>query len=191
VDYKLVKHRDEIFSKCPCMIDKDLEFVNAFSVYLKGEKTGSKYNDYINVCDMMGINDARKEIDKMIILDFLIRNTDRHVGNFGILRNSQTLKWERIAPVFDNGNSLWYNAQGVQFINADSKSDSRSFTGDNKDNVALVGNTGWFNNKKLDNFGQIMADAFKLNKKMENERIDKIISEFERNVAALDRLLKF
>jgi hypothetical protein len=189
VNYKIVKHDNEIFSNCPCMIDKDLEFVNAFGVFLKGEKTGSKYNDYLNACGMMGINNAREEIDKMIILDFLIRNTDRHVGNFGILRNSQTLKWEKIAPVFDNGNSLWHNAQGVQFIRADSKCDSRSFTSDNKDNVALVGDPGWFDKSKLNNFGQIITDTFKLNKNMENERIDKIVSEFGKNVAALDKIL--
>jgi hypothetical protein len=189
VDYKIIEHDNEIFSKCPCMIDKDLEFVNAFSVFLKGEKTGSKYNDYLNACGMMGIKNSREEIDKMIILDFLIRNTDRHVGNFGILRNSQTLKWEKIAPLFDNGNSLWYNAQGVQFINADSKCDSRSFTGDNKDNVALVGDTGWFDKNKLNNFGQIIGNVFKLNKNMENKRIDKIINEFGRNIATLDKIL--
>jgi hypothetical protein len=172
------------------MIDKNVEFVNAFSVYLEGEKTGDKYNDYLNACAKMGIDNAKEEVDKMIILDYLIRNTDRHVGNFGVLRNSQTLKWEKIAPVFDNGNSLWHNAQGVQFINANSKSECRSFTGENEKNVLLTGGTDWFNKNKLKDVDKIITDAFKFNKNIENERINKIISEFQKRVGNLDLVLE-
>jgi hypothetical protein len=168
------------------MIDKNVEFINAFSVYLEGEKTGDKYNDYLNACSKMGIENAREDTDKMIILDYLIRNTDRHVGNFGVLRNSQTLKWERIAPVFDNGNSLWHNAQGVQFINGNSKSECRSFAGENEKNILLVGGTGWYVKNKLNDVDKIIFGAFKSNKNIESERVDKIIGEFQKRVRNLD-----
>jgi hypothetical protein len=190
VNYELKKHNNEIYSKCACMIDKNLEFVNAFSVYLEGEKTGDKYNDYLNACAKMGISGAREEVDKMIILDYLIRNTDRHVGNFGVLRNSETLKWVKIAPVFDNGNSLWHNAQGVRFINADSKSECRSFTGENERNVLLAGDVGWYDKNKLNDTEKIITGAFKLNKNIENERIDKIIGEFKKRANNLDIVLE-
>ena len=42
----------------------------------------------------------------MYILDFLIMNEDRHLNNFGIIRDVNTLKWLDIAPIFDNGQSL-------------------------------------------------------------------------------------
>ena len=48
----------------------------------------------------------------MYILDFLIMNEDRHLNNFGIIRNVNTLEWIDIAPIFDNGQSLnipYYN----------------------------------------------------------------------------------
>jgi len=189
VEYQVRKLNDIAYSRCECMIDTQLEFINAFSVYIEGNNTGSRYNDYINACSKMGLNNAREEIDKMIILDYLIGNTDRHVGNFGILRNSETLKYEKIAPIFDNGNSFWYNAQGIQFISAESKSKSRSFTDDNAINVSLVGNVGWFDITKLNNFENVITGILKGNKHMEEARIEKISSEFGKRVINLDRLL--
>jgi hypothetical protein len=186
VNYELIKHDDVYYCKCGCMIDKNLEFVNAFIVSLEIENTGDKYNDYLGACSKMGINNAREEVDKMIVIDYLIRNTDRHVGNFGVLRNSETLKWEKIAPIFDNGNSLWYNAQGIQFINADSKSECRSFTGENEKNILLVGDIGWYNKNKLNDVDKVISDILKNNKYIENERIDKIIGEFKKRVNNLD-----
>lgn len=42
----------------------------------------------------------------MYILDYLIMNEDRHLNNFGIIRDVNTLKWLDVAPIFDNGMSL-------------------------------------------------------------------------------------
>ena len=42
----------------------------------------------------------------MYILDFLIMNEDRHLNNFGIIRDVNTLKWLDVAPIFDNGMAL-------------------------------------------------------------------------------------
>lgn len=56
------------------------------------------------------INRFRKDIDKMIIFDFVIGNYDRHLNNFGVLLNT-TLKYAecKFAPLFDNGSSLLAN----------------------------------------------------------------------------------
>lgn len=53
-----------------------------------------------------GIKDARKKIENMYVLDFLMMNEDRHLNNFGIVRDVNTLKWLDVAPIFDNGQSL-------------------------------------------------------------------------------------
>lgn len=45
----------------------------------------------------------------MMVFDALIYNTDRHLTNFGILRNSRTGAYLAMAPVFDNGRSLFFN----------------------------------------------------------------------------------
>ena len=33
-------------------------------------------------------------------------NEDRHLNNFGIIRDINTLKWIDVAAIFDNGQSL-------------------------------------------------------------------------------------
>lgn len=45
----------------------------------------------------------------MMVFDALIFNTDRHLTNFGILRQSRTGELLGMAPVFDNGRSLFFN----------------------------------------------------------------------------------
>lgn len=45
----------------------------------------------------------------MMVFDALIYNTDRHLTNFGVLRNSLTGELLGTAPMFDNGRSLFFN----------------------------------------------------------------------------------
>ena len=46
------------------------------------------------------------KIENMYIVDYLIMNEDRHLNNFGIIRDVNTLKWLDVCPIFDNGQSL-------------------------------------------------------------------------------------
>ena len=47
------------------------------------------------------------DLDYMLFMDFIISNTDRHWNNFGIIRDAETLKFKRLAPIFDSGNSFF------------------------------------------------------------------------------------
>jgi hypothetical protein len=189
VDYQLRNHEGEIYSKCPCMINKDFEFVNSFIVFLHWDRNVDKYKNYVSICEKMGINNAREEVDKMIVMDCLIRNTDRNSGNYGILRNPDTLKWIKIAPVFDNGNSLWYNSQVINNIGMGTKSECRSFAGKNEKNIELIGDASCFDKNKLKGMDEEIKKIFKLNKSMEPERIDKIAECFNKRVNDFDMLL--
>ena len=64
------------------------------------------YEEYIKILENHNIKDARIKMEDMYILDFLIMNEDRHLNNFGIIRDVNTLKWLDVAPIFDNGQSL-------------------------------------------------------------------------------------
>jgi hypothetical protein len=171
------------------MVDKKLEFINSFSVYLHGDKDTDKYKNYIAICENNGIKNARADIDKMIVLDYLIRNTDRNSGNYGVLRDADTLQWVKIAPLFDNGNSLWYNTHTVNNIGAALKSECRSFTGENEKNIQLVGDMSWFNKKSLKGIDKEIINIFSLNKNIETERAQKIASSFVDRVHKIDKLL--
>lgn len=108
VDYTLDIYKDVVVSKCPCFINKDTEFItcNQIRKNMKRHNTKKDYEEYIKVLEENGIENAREELENMYILDFLIMNEDRHLNNFGIIRDVNTLKWVSVAPIFDNGQSL-------------------------------------------------------------------------------------
>ena len=108
VEYTLTTYKDTVLSKCPCFITKDTELVTCYQIRNDMKRCDSvdDYEEYITKLSDEGIEDARIKIENMYILDFLIMNEDRHLNNFGIIRDVNTLKWVDVAPIFDNGQSL-------------------------------------------------------------------------------------
>ena len=41
--------------------------------------------------------------------DYLLSNTDRHMNNISVMRNPDTLEILGFAPIYDSGNSMFYN----------------------------------------------------------------------------------
>ena len=81
------------------------------------------YNHYLNCCNKLGIPDVNASLDRMLAFDYLISNSDRHFGNFGAVRNAETLEWIGSAPLFDNGTSLWCGTVNA-FINPEADTES-------------------------------------------------------------------
>ena len=104
VNYTVDIYKDTVVSKCPCFITKDTEYVTCHQIL--NECSKKDYETYINILENKGIKDARIKLENMFILDFLIMNEDRHLNNFGVIRDVNTLKWLDVAPIFDNGQSL-------------------------------------------------------------------------------------
>lgn len=96
---------DKVVSKCECFIDKDTELVPASQILNNCHKNNA-YEEYIEILESHGINNVREKLEDMFILDYIMMNEDRHLNNFGIIRNINTLKWLDVAPIFDNGQSL-------------------------------------------------------------------------------------
>ena len=103
--YTIDIYKDMAVSKCPCFIDKDTELITCYQIKNDMKRHNSKedYEVYIKVLEENGITDARIKIENMYILDYIIMNEDRHLNNFGIIRDVNTLKWLDVAPIFDNG----------------------------------------------------------------------------------------
>ena len=93
VAYEAEDKDDITLCKCGLFTDKDIEFVSAYEVMCskKQKQDISGYDHYISICKENGITDARIFMDYMTLSDFAITNTDRHLNNFGILRNADTL----------------------------------------------------------------------------------------------------
>ena len=107
-DYRLDIINNKLVSKCDNFLNKNQEIITANNVFETKKKSNNvnDFNHYIQILEEHGIKDARQNLENMIVLDYLIMNYDRHMKNFGIIRNVQTLKWEKTTPLFDNGQSM-------------------------------------------------------------------------------------
>ena len=99
---------------CEDFASETLEFIPAIDVVDSEKKDNavSTYEHFIHVCTAHGLSEleVRSFLEYQILTDFVLTNTDRHLNNFGVLRNSRTLKFVRMAPIFDSGNSMFWDA---------------------------------------------------------------------------------
>lgn len=110
----LSDNKNIIGCECPNFTNSLIELVPAIDIInnLKKPNDISYYEFYIKICKVHGL-DVRAFLEYQIMTDFLISNTDRHFNNFGILRKCKTLEWVTSAPIFDSGNSLFYNSSYI------------------------------------------------------------------------------
>lgn len=106
VPYTIDVVKDKVVSKCACFIDKDTELVTAYQILHNNCNKDNAYDTYIKLLEDKGIVNARYDLENMFILDYIMLNEDRHLNNFGIVRNVENLNWIETAPIFDTGQSL-------------------------------------------------------------------------------------
>ena len=110
-----------VLSCCNAFTTENLEFVPAYEVLrskrLKNNR--SEFDQYIDICEENGIDraDMQSFMDYLVLSDFAISNSDEHLQNFGILRNADTMQLIGPAPIFDSGNSMFFNLTGKQPLN--------------------------------------------------------------------------
>ncbi|MFR7645870.1 MAG: tyrosine-type recombinase/integrase [Butyricicoccus sp.] len=62
---------------------------------------------------------AEDVLRRIFVLDTLILNTDRHLGNFGFLFDNQTMEVKTAAPMFDHNRSLLFDLDEDQLARPD------------------------------------------------------------------------
>lgn len=102
---------------CEDFCTEDVEFIPAYDVVSSEKKRNdcSEYEHFIAVCEKHGLSEnvVRSFLEYQILTDFLLTNVDRHFYNFGILRDTHSLRFLGMAPIFDSGNSLFWNRKTV------------------------------------------------------------------------------
>lgn len=92
---------------------ENIECISAWELLQtrKYRQNESLYYPLKSICTSLGISeeDFNYFIDYQIITDYLISNTDRHMNNISILRDPDTLRVIGFAPIYDSGNSMFYN----------------------------------------------------------------------------------
>ena len=108
VEYELTVEGMRLCSKCKNFVTKDTEFVPAGYIYFREKRRADEtvYKHLLRMCALCGLHDAKEYIDNMIAVDRILGNEDRHLGNFGFIRDVNTLKITGFAPLFDSGYSF-------------------------------------------------------------------------------------
>lgn len=187
VKYDIIYEGDRAISRCKNFITKDTELIPAWKVneYYEVKDNEDKYTHYLRCLNNLGVKDAKTLIDKMIVCDYIIANKDRHFNNFGVIRDVNTLKITSVAPLFDNGCSLWYDENdmyvGDFFL-------TKPFEEYESTQLGLVKNLDWLDVSKLDGFTNDVRNIFMQNKLLSKDRIDKIVELIDKRVEVIIKL---
>ena len=80
----------------------------------------------------MGKENAQiyRDFQNMILFDALIYNIDRYFGNFCFLIDNKTMKIKGLAPIFDNGSSLFSSLTIGDFLEINSMTGLNNYAKD-------------------------------------------------------------
>ena len=161
VDYALTHMNREVYCTCPAFTSRDVELVPAWAI-LKGsrrEEGQTLYEFVRRSLESFGIDDCTGFLDRMICTDFIIANEDRHFGNFGIIRNPESLEVKGFAPMFDSGTSLGSRIQTV-WIEEGYDLLCKPFKVTHGEQIHLVKSFDWLELDRLDGMPERVLDIF-------------------------------
>ena len=144
VSYRKREFGKQLVCECSCFLKDFEEFVPAYYIKEAFAKPNhiNWFQHYINCCVKLGVSNVQQFLEKMILLDFILLNHDRHFRNFGLIRNVHTLKW-RLAPLFDSGSCLFCNVSTHDLPHAYELFSTKPFYEQPKRQLRLVSDMSW------------------------------------------------
>ena len=187
VPYELAEKDNLTWSVCPNFLKNNEEFIPATWVsklYVK-KNHESEHSHYVNCCEMLGAENVQLSLSHMIICDSLLSNTDRHFRNFGLVRNVDTLEC-RPAPIFDSGNSLWFDVSNTDLKKHTFKTVSKQFYENTSKQLLLVDDFSILSPENLEGFVEeaisvlaknpLLSGRIALYEKLLTERINHLLT---------------
>ena len=194
VAYELVPSGQDVFCRCPNMLQGTEEFVSAWDLLYR----------YRTDCDVttlprllaelrrIGFDDARDALSRIFVTDALIANPDRHFRNFGVIRDASTLTYTRIAPIFDSGAGFWCRVRRLA-TPLDYDYEARPFTRrssepmDAETQVRLFDDCPWLDLAVLDAWRDEALQILAQDDLLAPERIERIGAGIDRQIALVRR----
>lgn len=187
VAYELRDTANEPYSICKNFVTENTEYVPAALIrkIAAKEPNETEYGYFMRCCEKLNIKDLMENyLNYTLPFDYLIGNADRNYWNFGVIRNIETLRVEKAAPIFDNGNSLWYNDMLIT-----QKIKSYPFAFSHASQIKLT-NPGEFPVDQLVDLPDICLRTLCLNERCSQERIYKIAKALIERRKMLRRIME-
>lgn len=121
INYYYIEDNNKPYSYSVDFISTNQDLVTFYMLYKSGTKNNndSLYTYLMNILAKLDVPNYKVDINKMLFIDYLIGNTDRHLNNIGLIRNAKTLEFEGLTPVFDSGSSLGFDMNDNQLNKVD------------------------------------------------------------------------
>lgn len=201
MSYNIVKDNDIIFREGLDYIQAQYPFYNKEN--LVDEYNNKKYSLQMIESSVSGLLEI-SEILKIIIFDCLIGNSDRHHSNWGVIPCVKKVDEGdcvclKLCPLYDNGSSLcaYEDNNNIEVFFKDKMKLEALVNTKSKSAI------GWKNERPIRHFEllkKIKDNAYdgtiqyveKIKTNINEEKIDKILSEFNNNIISIDmkKLLK-
>ncbi len=192
VPYTVVWNQGAPYSVCEDFITGETELIPAWRIMQtqKQENGTSRYQHFVNCCEKLGIRDVIPYLDQMITVDYIIANEDRHLNNFGAVRNAETLEWIGMAPIYDSGSSLGYDKLANQ-IRSERDITCKPFKQHQEEQVKLVSSFAWIDFGRLSDVRALVLDtlmAGKASDYMDAARAKAIADTVEKRIRRVSEL---
>lgn len=194
VVYDLIWDNGSPYSVCEDFVTADTELVSAWRILQTQKKPNdvSVYRHFVNICEGLGVKNIVQDLDKMLVLDYIIANEDRHLNNFGLVRNAETLEWFGFAPIYDSGSSLGYDKVASQ-IRSQTEITCKPFKKKHIEQVKLVSDFSWIDFDALSDIDEIIKEIMSVKQAEEyidERRIDAIVDGVKNRIETLQKLVQ-
>ena len=191
VPYTVMWNKGAPYSVCEDFITENIELVPAWRILKtqKKDNSTSVYQHIINCSNTLGIKDAVPYLDRMIVLDYIIANEDRHFNNFGVIRHAETLEWLGFAPIYDSGSSLGYDKMPAQ-MRSEKEVVCKPFKNHHSEQLKLISDFSWIDFDSLSDIGELITDVLSAEGAkdyMDENRIRTIAGAAQRRIEQLSQ----
>ena len=186
VPYAVKWEQDEPFSVCENFLTPQTELVSALHIMRVRKQPDhiSEYRHFMDSCAELGIADVEDAIAKMLAVDFLIANEDRHLNNFGAVRDAETLQWLGIAPVYDSGTSFWFDTPNAR-IGTQGK--SKPFRTTHDEQIKLASTLDFMDFSVLSDITDAVREIYGQSPFIDDDRLDSLCRALADRVNLLER----
>lgn len=190
VPYTVKWNKGAPYSICEDFVSTETELVPARLIVQTQKQPDNKsmYRHFVDCAEELGIPGVVEFLDRMIVLDYIIANEDRHLNNFGAIRNAETLEWLGMAPIYDSGSSLGYD-KSIPMMHDESEVVCKPFRKHHEEQLKLVSSFDWIDFSALSGIGKMITEILSDNNAkgyMEENRIRVIAALTERRIKTLE-----